>query len=67
VPAAGQREEIVDALSGIDAQRAELASMWGSAGGLSSAEWQAARSALAEQERALRAEPAAHPACSLTR
>jgi DNA invertase Pin-like site-specific DNA recombinase len=57
---AQRRDEITAALSGIDGQRAELAALWGSPGGLTSAEWQAARSALADQERALRTELAAH-------
>jgi site-specific DNA recombinase len=50
----------VDELAGIEGQRAELAALWGQ-GGLTTPEWQAARGALGESERALQAELAANP------
>ncbi len=53
---ASRRGEIGLALERIDEQRAELASMWGTPGGLTSDEWKAAREALNQSERALRAE-----------
>jgi DNA invertase Pin-like site-specific DNA recombinase len=52
---AARRDEITTALSAVDGRRASLAAAWGE-GGLSSAEWQAARGALADREAALRAE-----------
>jgi site-specific DNA recombinase len=51
-----RRSEIVDALAAVEAQRAELARMWGTPGSLTTAEWQAAREALNATERQLRAE-----------
>lgn len=57
---AERRDQITAALEGIDGQRAELAALWGKHA-LTSSEWQAARSALLEQERALQAELRAIP------
>lgn len=51
-----RRGEIVDALAAVEAQRAELATMWGTPGSLTTAEWQAARAALNATERQLRTE-----------
>jgi site-specific DNA recombinase len=53
---AERRSEIMDSLEHIEAQRNELAKMWGTPGGLTSAEWQAARQALNDTERQLQAE-----------
>ena len=58
---AERRDELARALTTIDAQRAELADLWG-AGGLSTTEWQAARSGLDQREQRLRSELAAIPA-----
>lgn len=55
-----RRDEITGRLSGLDAQRASLAAMWG-AGELTDIEWQAARRTITETEQALRAELAAIP------
>lgn len=52
---AQRRAEITTALSAIDGQRRTLAAQWG-AGALTDAEWQAARDALTQRERDLRAE-----------
>src|SRR5260370_41877850 len=52
---ASRRSEIIDALSGVDAQRRELAELWGTPGGLTTAEWQGARAAPALTGRALSA------------
>jgi site-specific DNA recombinase len=56
-----QRDEIVAALQAVDAQRGELAAMWGTPGQLSTVEWQTARRALAEHEQQLRRDLAALP------
>ena len=58
---AGRRDELTRTLSAIDAQRTELAGMWAS-GGMSTVEWQAARSGLDQREQTLRADLAAIPA-----
>src|SRR5260370_41961603 len=58
---ASRRSEIIDALSGVDAQRRELAELWGTPGGLTTAEWQGGRAALADTERQARAALAAKP------
>jgi len=52
---AARREEIITALSAVDAKRKELAGLWGT-GALTSEEWQAARGSLEASERELRAE-----------
>lgn len=57
---AGRRDDLTDALSVIDNQRTELAKMW-SSGGLSTDEWQTARTGLDAREQRLRAELAAIP------
>jgi site-specific DNA recombinase len=58
---AQRRDELVRALSTVDRDRAELATMWGS-GGLTMSEWTTARGAVDARERTLRAELAAIPA-----
>lgn len=55
-----RRDELVRALSAIDAQRTQLAEMW-AASGVSTVEWQAARSGLDQREQTLRGQLAAIP------
>jgi DNA invertase Pin-like site-specific DNA recombinase len=50
-----RREELTRALSAVDAQRAELADLWGG-GGMSTAEWTTARGGLDRRESTLRGE-----------
>jgi hypothetical protein len=57
---AERRDELTRALSALDAQRAELATLWGT-GGMSTVEWQAARTGLDQREQKLQAELAAIP------
>jgi DNA invertase Pin-like site-specific DNA recombinase len=57
---AERRDDIGKALAAVDVQRDDLAAMWG-AGELTTAEWQTARRAVAENEQALRAELATVP------
>jgi hypothetical protein len=57
---AERRDELTCALSALDRQRAELAEMWG-AGGMSTSEWQAARSGLDQREHTLHTELATIP------
>jgi DNA invertase Pin-like site-specific DNA recombinase len=59
-PHVARRDEIIVALSAIDAQRTDLAGLW-AAGQLAMGEWQAARDGLAEREANLQAELAAIP------
>lgn len=49
-----ERSRITESLAGIELQRSDLAAMWAVPGELTTAEWQTARRALAEQEQALR-------------
>jgi hypothetical protein len=58
---AQRRDELARAPSAIETQRTELAGMW-SGGGMSTSEWQAARSGLDKREQTLGAELAAIPA-----
>ena len=58
---AQRRDEIGKALAAVEVQRADLAAMWATPGELTTAEWQTARRALAEQEQQLRAYLAAIP------
>jgi site-specific DNA recombinase len=58
---AGRRSELGDALRRLEGQRDDLAQMWARPGELTTAEWQTARRALAEQEQHLRAELATVP------
>ena len=58
---AGRRDELVAAMAAVEAQRGELAAMWGAPGQLSTVEWQAARRALADHEQQLRRDLAAVP------
>jgi DNA invertase Pin-like site-specific DNA recombinase len=57
---AEQRDELTRALSALDAQRAELAGLWG-AGEMTTTEWRTARTGLDRREEALRAKLAAIP------
>lgn len=56
-----RRDEITTALQAVERQRAELAAMWSRPGELTTAEWQAARQGLADQEQQLRRELAELP------
>jgi site-specific DNA recombinase len=58
---AARRDHLVAALVAVEAQRGELAAMWGTPGQLSTVEWQAARQALADHEQQLRRDLAAVP------
>lgn len=59
-----ERARLVTVLEGIDGQRRELATMWGR-GELKSAEWQAARAEVDEQERQANADLAVVPVSSV--
>jgi site-specific DNA recombinase len=56
-----RRDEITNALDGLDRQRGELATMWATPGELSDTEWKAARRALVVNEQRLRQELAELP------
>jgi site-specific DNA recombinase len=56
-----RRDEITTALQGVERQRDELAALWATPGELTTAEWQTARRALAENEQQLRLALAAVP------
>jgi hypothetical protein len=60
-----ERARLVTLLEGIDGQRRELAAMWGRRD-LTTAEWQAAKAELDEQERRANADLAVIPASSST-
>lgn len=57
-----QRNAILAALGAAENQRAELAAMWATPGGLTAAEWRSARDTIEEREHKLRAELSELPA-----
>jgi site-specific DNA recombinase len=63
---ADERRRVVDDLEALERQRADLAALWATPGGLTMAEWQAARDALAGHEQALRRRLAAVPPAVVT-